>query len=89
MLVEAMACGTPVVSTDCPSGPSEILDNGEYGQLVPVGDVDALAMSIERTLRGEPNAGRLQRRASNFGVRVSVESYLNLLPAWIRESPQP
>ena len=89
VLVEAMACGTPVVSTDCPSGPSEILDNGEYGQLVPVGDVDALAMSIERTLRGEPNAGRLQRRASNFGVRVSVESYLNLLPAWIRESPQP
>ena len=78
VLVEAMACGTPVVSTDCPSGPSEILDNGEYGQLVPVGDVDALAMSIERTLRGEPNAGRLQRRASNFGVRVSVESYLNL-----------
>ena len=89
VLVEAMACGTPVVSTDCPSGPSEILDNGEYGQLVPVGDVDALAMSIERSLRGEPNAGRLQRRAGNFGVRVSVESYLNLLPAWIRESPQP
>lgn len=52
-LVQAMACGCPVVSTDCLSGPSEILAGGAYGYLVPVGDADALAASILKTLRGE------------------------------------
>jgi len=52
-LVQAMACGCPVVSTDCPSGPSEILADGAYGYLVPVGDADALAASILKTLQGE------------------------------------
>jgi glycosyltransferase involved in cell wall biosynthesis len=53
VLVQALACGCPVVSTDCPSGPSEILASGAYGYLVPVGDVDALALSILKTLHGE------------------------------------
>ena len=86
VLVEALACGTPVVSTNCPSGPSEILENGDYGLLVPVGDADALAVGIECTLKGKPDTERLRRRAGNFGVRASVESYLNLLPASARES---
>lgn len=50
VLIEALALGTPIVSTDCPSGPAEILAGGRYGELVPVGDAVALASALARTL---------------------------------------
>lgn len=53
VLIQAMACGCPVVSTNCPSGPEDILDNGKYGHLVPVGDVEAMANAIMRVLDGD------------------------------------
>ncbi len=53
VLVEAMAVGTPVVSTDCPSGPKEILAGGKYGELVPVGNGVAMAEAILKVLSGE------------------------------------
>ncbi len=53
VLIQAMACGCPVVSTNCPSGPEDILDNGRYGHLVPVGDVEAMAKAIVRVLEGD------------------------------------
>ena len=53
VLIEALYCGRPIVATDCPSGPREILAGGQYGALVPVGDVDALSRAIEAGLAGE------------------------------------
>jgi glycosyltransferase involved in cell wall biosynthesis len=53
VLIQAMACGCPVVSTDCLSGPAEILKDGEYGYLVPVGDVEAVAGAMDAILRGD------------------------------------
>ena len=53
VLLQALACGCPVVSTDCLSGPSEILKDGQYGYLVPVGDVDAVAAAMEAILTGD------------------------------------
>jgi glycosyltransferase involved in cell wall biosynthesis len=52
VLVEALYCGVPVVATNCPSGPQEILQNGKYGALVPVGDVECMAEAIMAILKG-------------------------------------
>lgn len=76
VLVEAIACGAPVVSTDCPSGPSEILEGGRWGDLVPVGDEIALADAIARGLdNAKPAAGR----ALDFAASIAVERYLRVL----------
>jgi glycosyltransferase involved in cell wall biosynthesis len=72
VLVEAFAAGAPIVSTDCPSGPSEILDGGRFGKLVPVGDAEALANALLQALGGPCNiAGRIdwvQRFRSDVGI---------------------
>ena len=79
VLVEAMACGTPVVSTNCPNGPAEILEHGRYGPLVPVGDIDALAAGIANTLESRPDSNLMKHRANAFRVRDGVDAYLQLL----------
>jgi len=79
VLIQALACGCPVVSTDCPSGAAEILENGQYGRLVPVGDPAAMAQAILSTLEAPPDRGLLQKRASLFSVDRAVEQYLEVL----------
>ena len=79
VIIEALACGCPVVSTDCPSGPAEILDGGTYGRLVPVGDDTALANAILATLDHPPPRDRLLDRAQFFSVGRAVERYLDVL----------
>lgn len=81
VLVEAMACGTPVVSTDCPSGPREILENGRWGRLVPVGDSSALAEAIIETLDHPPDQEPLIARAWTFSAESSIDRYMALLDA--------
>jgi glycosyltransferase involved in cell wall biosynthesis len=78
VLIEALACGCPVVSTDCPSGPREILDDGTWGHLVPVNDKDALAAAIRQSLSESHDPDRLQERAWDFSVEKSIDRYLDL-----------
>jgi glycosyltransferase involved in cell wall biosynthesis len=79
VLIQAMACGCPVVSTDCPSGPREILADGRYGELAPVDDPEALASAMERALDGPRNSPQLVERAETYSVDRSVDRYLALL----------
>ena len=78
-LVEAMACGCRVVSTDCRYGPAEILEGGRLGELVPVGDSRALADAMDRTLSTPPDPDVLRGRAAFFGVDPAVDRYEALL----------
>jgi glycosyltransferase involved in cell wall biosynthesis len=88
-IIEALACGCPVVSTDCPSGPAEILQNGRYGKLVPVGDETALADAIAATLQASPDPFDLRRRAADFSVERATDRYLQLLGPQRSHPPGP
>jgi glycosyltransferase involved in cell wall biosynthesis len=79
VLIEALACGTPVVSTDCPSGPREILDHGRFGPLVPIGDDDAMAAAIQTALDDPVSTELLRSRAELFTVERAVNRYLELM----------
>ena len=79
VVAEALACGTPVVSTDCPHGPAEILDRGRYGTLVPVGDAEALGRAMLDSLGREPDRAALIRRGQMFSVARCARDYGRLI----------
>ncbi len=85
VLIEAMAAGCRIVSTDCPSGPTEILDNGKYGRLVAVGDPHALAEAILAALDSPRESQRLRQRAADFSVDKAVDDYLQVLAQVTKE----
>ena len=78
VLIEALAVGTRVVSTDCPSGPREILQDGRLGALVPVGDADALARALLRTLE-QPRTPVPAEALAPFMSSAAVDRYLSLI----------
>jgi glycosyltransferase involved in cell wall biosynthesis len=75
VLTEALACRCPIVSTDCPSGPREILQDGEYGIIVPVGDADGMATAIIQSLDTDVMIKKLRERAQDFSVETIVDEY--------------
>ncbi len=79
VIVEALACGTPVVSTDCSAGPAEILEGGRYGSLVPVGDAEALANTIKATLAQPAPSDARRARAATFSPEQAAKAYLDLI----------
>jgi len=79
VLIEAMACGCPVVSTNCPSGPSEILDDGKYGPLIPVGDPDRLAEAIVTVLEEPIDPNVLRGRAMDFSLESTLDRFESVL----------
>ncbi|WP_018175318.1 glycosyltransferase [Thioalkalivibrio sp. ALJ9] len=79
VLVEAMALGTPVVATDCPSGPRTLLEDGRHGPLVPVGDDAALAHGILQVLDTPTAPEQLKAAVSAYTIEASTRQYLDAL----------
>lgn len=77
-LIEALACGTPVVSTNCPYGPFEILQGGRFGTLTPVGDAQALAKAIAGALIDKPDRGVLRGRGFDYTAQRAADRFLEI-----------
>lgn len=78
VLVEAMICGAKVVSTDCPSGPREVLEDGKWGRLVPVGEPEMLADAIFQQLT-QTNETNPFFRVQGFDQKNIVRSYIQYM----------
>ena len=79
VLVEALALGTPVIATDCPSGPREILNHGHHGALIPIGDDQALAEAIRQTLTAPQACLSGQQAVQHYRVENATQAYLQAM----------
>jgi glycosyltransferase involved in cell wall biosynthesis len=86
VLIESLACGTPVVATDCPAGPAEILQQGRWGRLVPMDDELALADAMAESLADTADPAALRDRAADFSVEIAVQRYLQLFRQLLTEN---
>ena len=87
VLIEALACGTPVVATACPTGVREVLTEG-CGTLVPVGDAAAMARAMLARLAGPRGDATCRARAADFSLRAMMDGYAAYLHAAVRETVQ-
>ena len=85
VLLESLVCGCSVVSTDCPSGPSEILEHGRWGRLVPVNDQAALAEAITSALEDDTNQDALRQRTKQFSPENMIEIFKTLIREAVSE----
>ena len=79
VVAESLALGTQVVSTNCPSGPSEILGNGDYGRLVPIGNTEALSEEMLKAVKHPMDRSKLVSRSKDFLVDKIAIEYLDFL----------
>ncbi len=89
VLTEALAMGTPVVATDCPSGPREILQDGRYGRLVPCADPQAMAQAMLETLEAPPEPSFLKEAVGRYTLSSSSLEHLKAFGLLPRVSPDP
>lgn len=80
-IVEAMSVGLPIVATDCPTAPREILADGRYGRLTPVGDAQAMARAMREALNAPHDRDALRARAAEFSVESAADAFLDALAA--------
>ncbi len=87
VIIEALACGTPVIATDCPHGPSEILLGGQVGRLVAVGDPAALAAAMQEQIDTPPDQAGLTARAGAFTAEACADAHLTLFGRLLNGNP--
>lgn len=79
VLIEALAFGIPTIATNCPEGPKEVLDNGKYGYLVPVGDEVAISKAILEHFNNPPSSEFIKHGSKQFNFDACCESYLQVI----------
>jgi glycosyltransferase involved in cell wall biosynthesis len=84
VIVESLACGVPVVSTDSPSGPREILQDGKFGRLVSIQQPESLAEAMLASLKQKTDRSLLQNRASDFTIEKIASIYYALFESLLR-----
>lgn len=90
VFLEALACGLPIVATDCPGGTREVLADGRFGTLVPVGDDQAMAVAIENILAHKVTFPDATEHLKQFDIERITDLYLDVLfPAPSRASNHP